>query len=158
MSLISRVELRAVAGVVVAVCALASPATADVDVARQMIVVPAEGARFVPLDPKQPDGAQFAVLRGDPTKGPSAMLLKFKKSTGVLHVHTSDYHLVLLQGTMKHWGEADKEATAPSLGPGSYWFQPGGRAHADSCLADECVMFVNWAGKRDARLPDAPKK
>lgn len=116
------------------------------------VVVPFEEAKFVPLDPTRPDGPAMAVLRGDPDRGPSDMLLKLKKGLGRLHVHTADYHLVLLQGTMKHWVEGESEEGAKPLGPGSYWFQPGNRAHADSCLADECVMFIQWDGKRDARL------
>jgi hypothetical protein len=153
----SSVELFRAALAVVAMCGLAAPVIADT-ASKQMVVVPADGAKFVPLDPKQPDGAQMAVLWGDPTRGPSTTLLKFKRATGVPHVHTSDYHLVVLQGTMKHWGERETEAAAKPLGPGSYWFQPGGQIHADSCLSDECVMYVSWAGKRDARLPDPPKK
>lgn len=125
---------------------------------KQMVVTPSQDAKFVPLDPKQPDGAQIAVLWGDPTIGPSAMLLKVRKGGGRLHLHTSDYHLVLLEGTMKHWAEGDQEADAKPLGPGSYWFQPGNQAHADSCLTDECMMFVKWEGKRDGRLAEPPKK
>lgn len=137
--------------VVSILCVSIGAASAFANTGKKMVVVPAEDARFVPVDPKSPDGAQIAVLRGDPAKGPSAMLMKFKKATGVLHVHSSDYHLVLLQGTMKHRAEGESEEKAKPLGPGSYWFQPGGQAHADSCLSDECLMFINWAGKRDAR-------
>jgi quercetin dioxygenase-like cupin family protein len=158
MILPSSVESFRAACLVVTVCAFASPGFAEVNAGKPMVVVPADEGRFVPVDPKRPDGAQMAVLRGDPAKGPSTMLLKFKRATGVLHVHTSDYELVILQGTMKHWGERDSEAAVKPLGPGSYWFQPGGQPHADSCLSDECVMFITWAGKRDARLPDAPNK
>jgi quercetin dioxygenase-like cupin family protein len=125
---------------------------------KQMVVTPFQDAKFVPLDPTQPNGAQIAVLWGDPSKGPSAMLLKVKKGGGRLHLHTSDYHLVLLEGAMKHWAEGEQEADAKLLGPGSYWFQPGNQAHADSCLTDECIMFVKWEGKRDGRLAEAPKK
>lgn len=152
----SSVRSRHAAAVLV-VCGLAGAAIAD-DAGGTMVVVAAEDARYVPLDPKRPEAAQMAVLHGDPAKGPSSMLLKFKRATGVLHVHTSDYHLVLLRGMMKHRGEQETEAAARPLGPGSFWFQPGGQPHADSCLSDECVMFIRWAGKRDARLPDAPKK
>ena len=66
----------------------------------------------------------------------------------------ADYHLVLVRGTMKHWAAGETEDKAKPLGPGSYWFQPGGQAHADSCLSEECLMFVSWAGKRDARLAE----
>ncbi len=125
---------------------------------KKMVVTPFQDARFVPVDPKQPDGPQLAVLWGDPAKGPSAMLLRLKKGEGRLHVHSSDYHLTLLQGTMKHWSEGEQEADAKPLGPGSYWFQPGNLAHGDSCLSDECLMFVKWEGKRDGRLAEAPKR
>lgn len=119
-----------------------------------MVVIPAQEAQFTAVDPKRADSAQLAVLWGDPAQGPSAMLLKFKQGRGRLHVHTSDYHLVVLEGTMKHRGEETQEAEAKPLGPGSYWFQPGGQAHADSCVSAECVMFVNWAGKRDTRVAE----
>jgi quercetin dioxygenase-like cupin family protein len=119
-----------------------------------MVVVPASEARFAPVDPARPDAAQMAVLWGDPQTGPSAVLLKFKKSNGPLHVHSSDYHLVVLQGTMKHWAEG-QEAAARALEPGSFWFQPGNQAHGDACLSDECLMYVQWAGKRDGRLAGA---
>jgi quercetin dioxygenase-like cupin family protein len=125
---------------------------------KQMVVTPFQDAKFIPVDPAQPDLAQMAVLWGDPAIGPSAMLLKFKKGGGQLHLHTSDYHLMLLEGTMKHWTEGVQEKDAKPLGPGSYWFQPGNQAHADACLTDECLMFIKWEGKRDGRLAEPAKK
>jgi len=139
--------------IVGAACTLAGFAAGALAVdSKPMIVTPIEDAQFKPLDPARPDGPQLAVLRGDPATGPSDMLLKLQKGPGRLHLHTADYHLVLLKGTMKHWAEGEKEADAKTLGPGSYWFQPGGQAHGDSCFSEECLMFVSWAGKRDARL------
>jgi len=117
-----------------------------------MVVVPHDGAKWVPADPARPEGTQIAVLRGDPATGPSTMLMKMKKTDGVLHVHTSDYDLVLLEGSMKHWTTEAERTSGPVLGPGSYWFQPGEEPHGDSCLSDECTMFITWAGKRDGRL------
>ncbi len=138
-----------------AACALAGFAAGTLaNGSQRMIVTPIEEARFAPLDPGRPDGPRLAVLRGDPATGPSDMLLEFRKGPGRLHVHTADYHLVLLRGTMKHWAQGEKEEEAKTLGPGSYWFQPGGQAHADSCLSEECLMFISWAGKRDARLAE----
>ncbi len=119
--------------------------------AKRMVVVPYEAARFTPLDPSRPDGAQIAVLWGDPATGPSSMLMKFAKSDGVMHVHSSDYHLVLLEGSMRHSAPGEDPAKLPALGPGSFWYQPGEQAHADSCLSEQCVMFIQWAGARDAR-------
>jgi quercetin dioxygenase-like cupin family protein len=124
---------------------------------KPMVVVPFQDARFVPIDPARPDGAQMAVLSGDPNTGPSATLLRLKKGPSVLHVHSSDYHLVVIQGRARHWGEGHREADAVDLGPGSYWFQPGQEPHAGSCLTDECLYYVQWAGKRDGRPAPAAR-
>jgi hypothetical protein len=120
---------------------------------KRMIVTAFQDAKFVPADPGQPDGAQIAVLSDDPATGPSAMLLKFKKTEGHLHIHSSDYHPIL-----KHWANGQRETDVKSLGPGSYWFQPGNHPHADSCLSDECLMFITSAGKRDAKLVEPSVK
>jgi quercetin dioxygenase-like cupin family protein len=154
--LMNRYNKLLIVGMVCGVAVLAASVHADDQ--KKMVVTSFQDAKFAPVDPARPDGAQLAVLWGDPAKGPSAMLLKLKKGAGPLHIHTSDYHLTLLQGTMKHWAEGAQEADAKPLGPGSYWFQPGNQAHGDSCLTDECIMFVKWEGKRDGRLAEAPKK
>ncbi len=127
--------------------AAASPAESD----RAMIVTPYESAKFVPSNPAAPNGTQVAVLRGDPESGPSTMLMKMPSNRGrnVMHVHSSDYQLVVISGRMKHWSKAQSEEKAEAMGPGGYWFQPGGRAHTDVCLSDECLMYIVWSGKRD---------
>lgn len=119
--------------------------------APKMIVTPIEAVTFKPLDPARPAGAQVAVLRGDPATGPSSMLMKFGKGPGRMHIHSSDYDLVVLKGDTKHWQPGETEAGSKVLGPGSYWFQPGGQPHVDSCLSDECLLYVQWGGKRDTR-------
>ncbi len=121
---------------------------------RPMVVTAFQNAKFAPIDPSREDGPQRAVLWGDATSGPSAALLKYPKGPGRMHVHTADYHLVVLQGTMKHWAKGEQEANVEPLHPGSYWFQPGNQAHADACLSDECVMFIKWSGKEDATLAE----
>lgn len=117
-----------------------------------MIVTPYEATKFVPSNPDNPNGTQIAVLKGDPDTGPSTMLMRFKKGGSPPHIHSSDYQLVVIKGTMKHLRAKQKEADGKPLGPGSYWFQPGEEAHADVCLADECLMYIVWSGKRDGRV------
>jgi len=117
-----------------------------------MLVTPFANARFQPVDPKRPEGTQIAVLRGDPASGPSSMLMLQRRGASAMHIHSSDYDLVLIKGDMKHWGAGASEQQAPILQPGSYWFQPGNEPHAGSCLSDECLMYVQWAGARDGRL------
>lgn len=123
-----------------------------------MVVVPFEDAELVPLDPTRPEGPRMAVLWGDPASEPSAMLLEVGRGVGSLHVHSADYHLVVLEGTMRHRAAADGPDEGRLLGRGSYWFQPGELAHADSCLSERCLMFVKWEGPRDARLAEAPTR
>lgn len=119
---------------------------------RAMIVKAFDEVAFVPIVKSRPDGPQIGVLRGNPDEGPSDMILKMPKGPGTLHTHTADYHLTIISGEMKHWDASNDESKVRPLGPGSYWFQPGGEPHADSCLSDECVMFIHWSGKRDGQL------
>lgn len=125
----------------------------SVELPQQPVVVAIEDAQFLPVSPRLPDGPRIAVLRGDPLAGPSVVLLEMKRGSVPLHLHTSDYHLVVVEGVMKHWGEGQDEAGAKPLAAGSYWFQPGGQVHADACLSEKCVMQILWSGPRDARLP-----
>ncbi len=117
-----------------------------------MIVVDRKDAPFEPVSPKLPHGPAIAVLKGDPAKGASDMLLRMPGGPGVLHSHSSDYRLVIIEGRMKHWAKGQSEAEAEPLGPGSFWYQPANQPHADSCLDDLCLMYISWSGKRDARL------
>ena len=121
----------------------------------KMTVTAIEDAKFAPLDPRRPEGAQMAVLWGDPDTGPSAMLLRMNKGIGALHVHSADYHAVMLEGTMQHWERGQTQVQAKALRAGSHWFQPGNAAHTDACLTDQCLMYVQWAGPRDGRLAEA---
>lgn len=122
-----------------------------VDAAR-MVVVPFEEAAFVPVRADLADSPEVAVLWGDPAAGTSAMLMRLRGGSIPMHAHSSDYHLIVLEGTMKHWDPDGTEAAAPTLGPGSYWFQPADLPHAEACLTELCLLHVVWDGPRDARL------
>lgn len=122
-----------------------------------MTITAIEDAKFTPVSPQRPQGAQMAVLWGDPNTGPSAMLLRVSKGAGAMHVHSADYHCVILEGTMQHWEQGQSQAHAKLLRPGSHWFQPGNAAHSDACLTEQCLMHVQWAGPRDARLAETAK-
>ena len=122
------------------------------------VVTAFEDAKFVPVDPGRSDSPQIAVLWGEPSTGPSAMLIRVKKVTLPMHTHSSAYHLLVLQGASKHWNADQTETAVKPLGPGSYWFQPGNEPHADACLSDECVWYLVWAGKRDGKLAEPRKR
>lgn len=118
----------------------------------RMVVVPFEDAEFVPVRAGLADSPEIAVVDGDPATGPSAMLMRLPRASIPMHAHSSGYHLVVLEGTMRHWDRGDTEATAQDLGPGSYWFQPRHLPHAEACLTDSCLLHVVWKGPQDARL------
>lgn len=120
--------------------------------ASRMVVVPVEEAAFVPVRADLADSPEIAVLWGDPATGSSAMLMRLRRGSIPMHAHSSDYHLIVLEGTMKHWDTGDTEATASALGPGSYWFQPADLPHAEACLTELCLLHVIWEGARDVRL------
>jgi quercetin dioxygenase-like cupin family protein len=122
-----------------------------------MTVTAIEDAKFTPVNPQRPQGAQMAVLWGDPNTGPSAMLLRIDNGAGAMHVHSADYQCVILEGTMQHWEQGQSQTQAKLLRPGSHWFQPGNVAHSDACVTEQCLMYVQWAGPRDARLAEPAK-
>ena len=45
------------------------------------VVVPYGDRPFTPLNPSVSNGTEIAVLRGDPAKGPSTMLMKMRKAS-----------------------------------------------------------------------------
>src|SRR5216117_4212827 len=67
------------------------------------VMIPAGEAVFAPLDPKNPQGLQQAILAGDPKVGPVTFIMKFPKGRLPLHFHSSDYYGWIVEGKMKHW-------------------------------------------------------
>ena len=57
-------------GVSVALCVAAVSPLAAEERDAQMTIKPHESVRFEPIDARRPDGAQIAVLWGDPATGP----------------------------------------------------------------------------------------
>jgi quercetin dioxygenase-like cupin family protein len=116
-------------------------------------IVPFEDAKFVTVG-----RFEIAVLRGDPRTGPSAMFIRFKKGVIPMHVHVSDYQLIVMHGTLKRWNEQQTEVDAKPLGPGSYIFEPADQAHANSCVTDECLVYIVWSGKQLTRNVEPRKQ
>jgi hypothetical protein len=110
----------------------------------------AKDLKWAPLDPKAPKGPQIAVAWGDPQSGPHGFFFKAPAGfTSPAHTHTSDYHAVVLKGTMMNYKPDDK--SPKEMGNGSYWFQPGGVDHITACKAgkDECMAYIYVLGKFD---------
>lgn len=107
---------------------------------------------------KEPGNPQIAPVRGTPEKEGSSIIMKMGRGAFPLHTHTSDYELVVIKGTMKHWGANQTQAQAVKMPPGSYWYQPAGEVHGDACESDECVWYITFKGPRDFALADTAKK
>jgi hypothetical protein len=119
---------------------------------KELLLTRGADARFMPANPQDPEHSpQVAFVAGDPATGPVAFLLKSKGATPP-HYHTSDYWLVTLDGTTKHYLKG-KEADAKENPPGTTWFQPGGdaaQAHVDECLTPSgCTYFIVMDKKND---------
>ena len=120
-----------------------------------MKVVPYESLNF---SKKEPGNPQIAPVRGNPEKEGSSIIMKMGRGAFPMHTHTSDYELVVIKGTMKHWGANQTQAQAAEMKPGSYWYQPAKEAHGDSCESDECVWFITFKGPRDFAAAEQKKK
>ncbi|MFQ6550048.1 hypothetical protein AADZ90_019045 [Aestuariibius sp. 2305UL40-4] len=125
-----------------------------------MMVIPIGDALdrpFRPLYDARPTGPNLLVLEGDPGTGPSLPLFRYGRNydrSGNLHFHTHDYHLWLIEDTLKHWDENGSEETAPVLLPGSYVYQPADLLHAANCVTERCTAYVIFDGLIETGFPD----
>ncbi len=94
---------------------------------------------------------EIAVLWGNPQEGESAFMLKYPPNfPGGMHVHSNNYHAVVVRGASKHWVQGDSEADAQLQQPGDYWYQIGGQVHQDSFPTDEeTILFIQFDGPAD---------
>src|SRR5580692_1985172 len=119
--------------------------------ANPYVLTTADNLKWNPLDPKQPKGAQVAIVSGDPKTGPVSFELKLPKGAAPIHYHTSDYYAVVVAGSHKHWQASEDGTKAKAMAVGSSWFQPGGptNTHGDECVTDSCTLFIMMPGKLD---------
>ncbi len=113
------------------------------------VITSMAGVKFMPMDPKNPEGIQIGSANGDVMNGAGVFYMKLKQGAAPMHSHTNSYHGVNVKGVVKHWVTGD-EKSAPEMAVGSYWFQPGGQAHGDMCVSvDGCIVLLNFMGKFD---------
>lgn len=115
-------------------------------------LVAMDDLEWAPMDPEQPEGIKLAVVDGNPMEdGQSTFFLQLPvKANSGLHTHTAGYRAVVVSGAPRHWLAGENEKKVAALAPASYWNQPGGQAHGDSCEGPEaCVLFVIMDGKFD---------
>ena len=107
-------------------------------------VMSADAVKFTPLDPKDPGGINVSVVSGQlQGKGPVTFFMRLPKGPAPLHTHSAGYYGIVVRGQAKHW-PAGGETKAQVLNPGSHWYQPGKAPHGDECLANQCLLLLQF--------------
>ncbi len=110
-----------------------------------------KAAKWINFDEKNPKGGGWSGLWGDMQAGENGMFIKLPAGNPAFwHIHKSDYHGVVLAGTLDH----HESGTDPNELPvGSYYWQPGGNKHVDLCKAGgpDCVVYVYFENAFDAK-------
>ena len=122
----------------------------------RLVVMPAGDIKWTDLGPGAP-GVKVADLWGNRAKGAFGALFKLPAGFAVpLHTHTHDMKVVILSGTYVQAPDGKPEFR---LGPGSYFFQPGGNyRHTTTCdKASDCVFLVESNGPFDLKAVNAQK-
>lgn len=93
-------------------------------------------------------GMQFAVLSGDPQKGPYTQMRKVPAGTdNPLHRHSSELKNVIIGGV---WYTGVDMASARDFGAGSVVMMPANWVHVSGCRAgSDCVFYQEGEGKFD---------
>lgn len=107
--------------------------------------------------PNLPQCLTVGVAHGDPTTGPSTVVLKFAASCdATMHWHTPNEQLVMIKGSgrLQVQGQAPTPATV-----GAYNFQPSKHPHRFACgPAGECLLYLISDAKFDVHWIDAAGK
>ena len=108
---------------------------------REVVVVAAANVKWGP----HPfiEGAKMAVQSGDPSKGPSVLLMKFPKGMTIpAHWHTASETVTLVSGVaLLGTGETVDASKGTEVGVGSYAVIPGKLPHW-AIAKEELVISV----------------
>lgn len=109
--------------------------------------------KWSPCPPIFPKGCEVAVLRGDPTSGPSDVFLRVTPNyTLPLHWHTSPEHMILISGKLEVTYEGQKTSV---LRAGTYAYGPAKAKHDARCgNTGPCVLFIAFESPIDATLAE----
>ena len=122
--------------------------------ASQLVVIPAAEMKW--MDLAGAPGVKVADLWGNHATGAFGALFKLPAGFAApLHTHTHAMKVVIVSGTYIQVPEGKPEFR---LGPGSYFFQPGGNyRHTTTCEKDaNCVFFVESTGPFDLKPVGPP--
>lgn len=116
---------------------LAGPALAQMP--DGAVLVDAEEVEWTEIIP----GVDFGAVYGTFTEEEHGKLVKFAPGlVSPMHTHTNAYHGVVIQGTVTNPYEG--EESPAEMGPGTYWYVPGGAAHKTGCVSEEPCLFYTY--------------
>jgi quercetin dioxygenase-like cupin family protein len=120
----------------------------------QMLMANPQTLKFAPV-PNIPVCATAAPLRGDPTKGPSVLLVKLAPGCRVpWHWHTANEELMFVSGS----GTLEMKDSKPNrLRAGSYAYLTGRQVHQLTCT-NSCMFFNASDAILDIHYVDAAGK
>jgi quercetin dioxygenase-like cupin family protein len=95
---------------------------------------------------------EFSDAFGDMTSGQHGTFFTFTPGfISPVHTHTYGYYAVVIKGEMENY---EVGAAPIKMGPGSYWYQRGKKAHTTVCLSKtSCEIFIVQNQKFDAQVP-----
>ena len=131
--------------------------------AAQHVFVQPDSLKWAAAPPVLPQGAQIAVLYGDPGKArPFVFRLQFPAGYKVAaHKHPNDYNVTVLSGTM-YLGMGDKfdPARGQALNAGGYLHLPKGTHHYEWANEDTVIELsgVGPVGMTYLNPADDPRK
>jgi len=102
--------------------------------------------------PALPDCLTLAVERGDPSSGPSILLVKGTKGCSApWHFHSPNEQLMMVSGTgrVEMKGEA-----AVNLHSGGFAYAPVKHVHQFTCVGGPCSFFLHSDGPFDIHYVD----
>ena len=136
---------------------------ADATAAAQHVFVQSDSLKWAAAPPVLPQGAQIAVLYGDPGKArPFVFRLKFPAGYKVAaHMHPNDYDVTVVSGTM-YLGMGDKfdPARGEGLKAGGYLRLPKSMHHYEWSNEDTVIQLsgLGPVGMTYLNPADDPRK
>jgi mannose-6-phosphate isomerase-like protein (cupin superfamily) len=148
-----KTESSRIAVIALVLCAAVTMARASAIYAGQaneMITVNPQTLKFAQI-PGIPSCATAAPMRGDPSKGPFALLLKLSAGCRVpWHWHTPNEEVLVVSGA----GVLDVREGKPfQMRPGAYASLPSHHVHQATC-SSACVLFNTADGIFDIHYVD----
>jgi quercetin dioxygenase-like cupin family protein len=123
--------------------ALALPARAQVAAPAEPIapsMMAPSAVEWVEIVP----GVRFAAVYGAWDKEAHGKLISIDAGIRTpMHVHSGAYHGIVVEGivTNPYAGEEGEVG----MGPGTYWYVPGGAPHITACVSEEPCLFYTYA-------------